>query len=247
MLRISGHGTVATLVGLSAPVTDSSKNKSRSHKKLKVIFSGAHPDDPECGCGGTMALYAERGHEVISLYLTRGEAGISGKSHQESAKIRTKEVEKACSILKVQPKFIGQIDGNTEITEKRYEETRKLFKIEKPDLVFNHWPIDGHRDHRANSLLIYDAWLSLGKTFTLFYYEVFSGTQSQLFQPSHYVNISSSADQKKAAITAHKSQNMENYYSDYRLLIDRFRGMEYNCRYAEAFYLHVQSPKNTLL
>ena len=50
--------------------------------KLKVIFAGAHPDDMETAGGGTIARYADQGHDVVSLYLTRGEAGMRGKSHE---------------------------------------------------------------------------------------------------------------------------------------------------------------------
>src|SRR5262245_10068483 len=58
---------------------------------LRVVCVGAHPDDAEAGCGGTLARYAERGHHVTIIYLTRGEAGIKRKSHEEAAAIRTAE------------------------------------------------------------------------------------------------------------------------------------------------------------
>ena len=68
-------------------------------KKLSIVCIGAHPGDPEFGCGGTMAKYANAGHSVTFLYLTRGEAGDPTKSYAESAAIRTKEAENACKIL----------------------------------------------------------------------------------------------------------------------------------------------------
>src|SRR5207253_6739399 len=55
------------------------------NRKLNVVVVGAHPDDPESGAGGTMARMADLGHEVVAIYLTRGEAGIAGKAHEESA------------------------------------------------------------------------------------------------------------------------------------------------------------------
>src|SRR2546430_17564300 len=58
---------------------------------LKIVCVGAHPDDPESGCGGTLARYAELGHRVTILYLTRGERGIPGKSYQEAGAIRSAE------------------------------------------------------------------------------------------------------------------------------------------------------------
>ncbi|HEV3143521.1 MAG TPA: PIG-L family deacetylase, partial [Gemmataceae bacterium] len=112
--------------------------------KLKIVVAGAHPDDPESACGGTMARYADLGHEVVALYLTRGEAGMKGKTHQEAATIRSAEAEKACEILKARAVFASQIDGSTEINAARYDDFRKLLDAEKPDLVFTHWPVDTH-------------------------------------------------------------------------------------------------------
>src|SRR5437763_620444 len=71
--------------------------------KLKVVDVGGHPDDPESGVGGTMARLADLGHEVVALYLTRGEAGIKGKSADDAAAIRSAECEAACRILNARP------------------------------------------------------------------------------------------------------------------------------------------------
>ncbi len=73
--------------------------------KQKILVVGAHPDDPETMCGGTMALYSSKGNIVVSAYLTRGEAGIENKSFEESAKIRTDEANKACDMLKAGRNF----------------------------------------------------------------------------------------------------------------------------------------------
>src|SRR5438034_6149532 len=81
--------------------------------RLNVVCVGGHPDDPESGCGGTLARYSAAGHAVTVVYLTRGEAGIRGKPHEEAAAIRSAECEAACKILGVRPVFAGQIDGAT--------------------------------------------------------------------------------------------------------------------------------------
>src|SRR5579864_1993749 len=81
-------------------------------KKLSIVCIGAHPGDPEFGCGGTMAKFSNAGHSVSFLYLTRGEAGDPSKSYAESAAVRTKEAEKACKILNAKAVFVGQTDGN---------------------------------------------------------------------------------------------------------------------------------------
>src|SRR5262245_12073464 len=103
--------------------------------KLKILVAGGHPDDPESACGGTMARYADLGHDVTALYLTRGEAGLKGKTHQEAAAIRTAEAEKACEILKAKALFASQIDGSTEINDARYDDFRKILDAEKSHML----------------------------------------------------------------------------------------------------------------
>ncbi|HLY70017.1 MAG TPA: PIG-L family deacetylase, partial [Puia sp.] len=61
--------------------------------KLTIICVGAHPGDPEFGCGGTMNKCAKTGHDVTFLYLTRGEAYDSSISYSRAAALRTKEAE----------------------------------------------------------------------------------------------------------------------------------------------------------
>jgi LmbE family N-acetylglucosaminyl deacetylase len=208
--------------------------------RLKVIVVGGHPDDPESGCGGTMARVADAGHEVVAVYLTRGEAGIAGKSHQEAATIRSAECLAACKLLHARAVFAGQLDGATEINTARYEEMRALLDAEKPDIVFTHWPIDTHRDHRAASFLVYDAWLRLHKAFALYYFEVMSGSQTQHFSPTDFVDITATEERKRAACFAHQSQNPAGFY-DHHDKMNRFRGLESGHKFAEAFVRHQQS------
>jgi N-acetylglucosamine malate deacetylase 1 len=203
-------------------------------RRLKLIVAGGHPDDPESTAGGTMALFADQGHEVVALYLTRGEAGIKGKSAAEAAVIRTAEAEKACAILKARPRFVGQVDGATEINASRYDEVRRILEEEKPDVVLAQWPVDTHRDHRALSLLVTDAWHRSGRAFALFYTEAETGIQTQHFTPTHYVDISAVEPRKRAACDAHVSQNPAGFYADHEV-VHRFRGQESGCDRAEAF------------
>src|SRR5438309_701098 len=86
-MRVTGGAVpLSRMLGLARPDAQAGKSP-----KLTIVVAGGHPDDPESGCGGTMARYADAGNKVISLYLTRGEAGIPGKSHDEAAAIRTRE------------------------------------------------------------------------------------------------------------------------------------------------------------
>jgi LmbE family N-acetylglucosaminyl deacetylase len=233
--------TFGTAIGLTNASALESSTATSFEKKMKILVVGAHPDDPETMCGGVMALYSNLGHEVVSAYLTRGEAGIKGKSYEESAKIRTAEALTACDILKVRPEFIGQIDGNCEITKERYSQIINFFKKEDPDIIFTHWPIDTHRDHRICSILVYDAWLILEHKSAFYYCEVMSGIQSQNFTPTDYIDITGVVKQKHKACFAHVSQKIEETYQDHHGKMEIFRGMEFGCHYAEAFVRHVKS------
>ncbi|MBX7259192.1 MAG: PIG-L family deacetylase [Candidatus Hydrogenedentes bacterium] len=235
---------VAAIAGASVlPLT--AEAQASPDRKLKVVVAGGHPDDPESGCGGLIALYAAAGHEVVNLYLTRGEAGIAGKTDDEAAAIRTAEAEAACKILGARPVFAGQIDGAAEVSGKHYETIRRILDEEKPDLVLTHWPIDTHRDHRAASLLVYDAWLASGREFTLYYYEVESGHQSQHFHATHYVDITSVESKKREACYSHKSQNPDDFYGLHTEM-HRFRGMESGAKFAEAYIRLAQNRSERL-
>lgn len=235
MLKITGAAVAGvSLLGVPA-VAGASGGGEKQNRRRKALVIGAHPDDPETGCGGTMLLLRDAGYDVLSVYMTKGQGGISGKSHDEAAAIRVKEGERACGILGARPLFMSQIDGNSEINKARYIEMREVIAAEKPDIVFTHWPIDSHPDHRVCSLLVYDAWRRLDYSFELYYYEVMSGTQTQLFLPTDYVDISSVAGRKREACYCHESQDMASLYEQWHDGMERFRGLELRCERAEAF------------
>ena len=81
----------------------------RAEPALKIVFAGGHPGDPECGCAGTMARYADLGHEVVVLYLNRGEGYCGSSPLDRCAAIRTAEAQKACQILKARAEKSGLI------------------------------------------------------------------------------------------------------------------------------------------
>lgn len=214
-------------------------------RKLKVIVAGGHPGDPEYGCGGTISLYSKRGDEVALLYLNRGQGGISHRSPEEAGAIRTAEANKACALLKARPVFANQVDGRSVVDKPHYDSFCELVASEKPDVMFTHWPIDGHPDHRAMSMLCYEAWLRLGKRFGFYFYEVSSGEDTLMFSPTEYVDITSEQTTKRAACYAHASQSPDRFYS-LQDQIARFRGVESGFRAAEAFIRHVHSPGELL-
>lgn len=62
-------------MGAVLPAAAATPDLAATARKLKVAVVGGHPDDPESGCGGTIARYTEEGHEAVIIYLTRGESG----------------------------------------------------------------------------------------------------------------------------------------------------------------------------
>jgi LmbE family N-acetylglucosaminyl deacetylase len=203
------------------------------------MFSGPLYE-PETGCGGTICRLAAEGHVLVAVYLTRGEAGLRGVSHEEAAKIRSAEAEEACRVMNARPVFFGQIDGDTVINKDEYDKMAALIRDENPHMVLTQWPIDTHRDHRVAAMLVYDTWERFrrdeSRAFDLYYYEVLTGNQTQNFQPAYYVDITAYAGQKKEASMKHACQNPQEWYPIHEKMAE-FRGFEapWGCRFAEAF------------
>jgi LmbE family N-acetylglucosaminyl deacetylase len=225
--------SLATLPVLS--VSAEGPSHAEHAQQLHVVCVGGHPDDPESGCGGTLARYAALGHRVTIVYLTRGERGIPGKSLAEAAAIRTAEAERACAILGATPVFAGQIDGATEVNADQTHRFTKLLASARPDVVFTHWPIDTHLDHQVASVLTFRAVLALQHAFPVFYFEVNAGDQTRGFPPTILVDIGSVRETKKRALVAHVSQDGEAIYRQHHEPMESFRGREAGCAAAEAF------------
>ncbi|MBV9761778.1 MAG: PIG-L family deacetylase [Acidobacteriaceae bacterium] len=231
-------GCAAALLGGTIRAQDAAPRK-------KILVAGGHPGDPEYGCGGTVAKFTSLGHDVTFLYLNRGEKGCPGKPARECSQTRAAEAQRACRILHAQPRFADQIDGEAIVDAAHYDQLRSLLEAENPDLILTHWPVDNHRDHRAISTLIYDAWLKSGKASGFYYYEVSDGEDTMLFSPTDYVDITHTEARKRAACYAHASQSPDRYYG-LQSQVTHFRGIESGFEQAEAFVRHPESKAGLL-
>jgi LmbE family N-acetylglucosaminyl deacetylase len=235
MLTVSGGLLGAPLFAWPAMANGGSAD---GKDKIKVIVVGGHPDDPESGCGGTICKLTQAGHEVVSLYLTRGEAGIAGTSHEAAAKIRSSEISAACKVTNSRPRFFGQVDGDTMVNKEAYARMDQILEEENPHIVLTHWPIDTHPDHRVASNLVYNTWNRFRwddtKAFDLYYYEVLTGAQTQNFHPGYYIDITETHELKKEATMKHVSQKPEEWFDTHEKM-SLFRGFESGSKYAEAF------------
>ncbi len=242
-LLIGAGGLVSTLA-LGAPGADAlgelrTAAEDPPGQKLKIIVAGGHPGDPEYGCGGAIARLTNLGHEVVLLYLNDGAWPPTGAS------VRIAEAKKACELLKARPAYAGQFNGHAVVDNEHYEAYAKLIEGEKPDAIITQWPIDNHRDHRAITMLSYDAWRQSKKSFSLYYYEVSDGEDTLQFSPTHYVDITETEAVKRAACYAHASQTPDRYYA-LQDQVAAFRGIEGGYKRAEAFVLQLQSPGDPL-
>jgi LmbE family N-acetylglucosaminyl deacetylase len=208
---------------------------TKSAAKKKIVCVGGHPDDPESGCGGTLAVLANAGHDVTIIYLTTGEAGIPGTSHDDAARIRKQEAINACKILNCKPVFAGQIDGDTVVSNDTLKHLQELIAAEKPDVVFTHWPIDSHKDHQCASLLTIQTWIRAEDKFALYFFEVCTGEQTLGFHPDVFVDITATQETKRKAVYCHVSQDPPGIYGCGHTAMEDFRGRELGVKAAEGF------------
>jgi len=227
--------TAAAGIGvLSLPGLLHAKPTNPSDKK-KIVCVGGHPDDPESGCGGTLAKLVAAGHDVTIIYLTTGEAGIDGKSHDEAARIRKQEAINACKVLNTKSVFAGQIDGDTVVSNETLKHLQSLLADEQPDVVFTHWPIDSHKDHQCASLLTIQSWIRAENKFSLYFFEVCTGEQTLGFHPDIFVDITETQEIKRKSVYCHVSQDPPGIYGCGHAAMEDFRGRELGVKAAEGF------------
>jgi LmbE family N-acetylglucosaminyl deacetylase len=184
MLRQSS-ALAATAAALLPANSEGQRKAPEPDKKLSVVSVGGHFDDPQTCAGGALTLYADQGHDVVALSLTGGPPPAPDANPEERQVKNRLNAMRMAEILKIRLDCLHYGGSNSgqftlpivygtgsEITGERYKEfTEILLHKYKPDIVFTHWPIDFHMDHRAASLLTYSAWLASGKKFPLHYME----------------------------------------------------------------------------
>ena len=182
--------------------------------KVDILAFGAHPDDIELGCGGSIAKAVAEGKKVGLVDLTRGELGTRG-----SAEIRKEEAEKAAVVLGVAFRInLGFRDGFFVNDKAHQMAIIALLRTHQPELVLCNAIDDRHIDHAKGSQLVSDAcFLSgLAKIKTLDTDEntevpwrpsrVYHYIQWKEITPDFVLDISEHIDQKMEAIQAYSSQ-----------------------------------------
>ena len=200
---------------------------------MKILVVGAHPDDPESGCGGLAVRCVEAGHEVVFTYATAFRQGrrFFGRPEKE---VRTEEALAACEVFGVRGVVLDYPHEGIDVNAENRTRVTAYLIDERPDVVIAHWPVDTHPDHRCVGALALSAYLTPETDFEFYYFEVMTGVQSLHFHPTHYVDISDVAETKRRALLCHRSQDGEAVWQDHELM-HRFRGRECGVERAEAY------------
>ena len=181
--------------------------------KLDILAFGAHPDDVELGCGGTIAKEIQLGKKVGIIDLTRGELGTRG-----SAEIRDTEAAKAAKILGVAVREnLRMRDGFFKNDEAHQLQIIEMIRKYNPEIVLCNAIDDRHIDHGRGSSLVSDACFLSGlrRIETSHNNElqeawrpkvVYHYIQWQNIEPDFVVDISAQMEQRMLAIRAYRSQ-----------------------------------------
>jgi LmbE family N-acetylglucosaminyl deacetylase len=217
---------------------------------MRVLAIGAHPDDLEILCGGTLARFAGRGDPVTMLVMSDGSAGHAQIAAPELATIREREARAAAAVIGAELIWLGLPDEfvfNDEPTRRRLLDA---IRAARPDLILTHAPMDYHPDHVATHRTVFDASFVMGLpnvqtpspphpgVAPLFYFDTLAG---QGFLPTEYVDISETFAVKREMLRQHASQVEWLQYHDgidivaFMETVARFRGLQCGAEYAEGF------------
>lgn len=195
---------------------------------MRILAIGAHPDDIEFGCGGTLIKYAQQGHEVSLLVMTDGGAG------GEPA-VRRQEQDDAARVLCARRVLWGDYpDTAIPLDRECIQRVERAMRTIRPDFIFVHHQDDTHQDHRHLAVATVTA---TRYTRNVLFFE---GPTTQAFSPNVFVDIDTCLDAKIAALEAHASQVTKTNIEGLSILdlarsSAHFRGIQGRARNAEAF------------
>lgn len=220
---------------------------------MNILAIGAHPDDVELLCGGTLAVHVARGDTVCAAVVTGGGKGGSGTPEDETVAMRVAEFRKASDVLGVRAVGVG-VAGDCRVIDspELRGELAEVIRQAAPDVVITHCPGDYHPDHSACLAVVRGACMTavaetprgagrkLGVFPQLFIMDTVSGSS---FTPHFYVDISAVWETKRRALAEHKSQLgfMKPRHTDLLTMAENhaeWRGRQCGSPMAEAFRFH---------
>ena len=210
-----------------------------------ILAFGAHPDDIEFGCGGTVRKLIEKGWSAVHVCVTSGEAGSSTIDRATLAATREQEALRAAEVLGAERvHFLRAADGLTQYSRDHKIAVINLIREVRPDILFVHASSDQFPDHKLIHELVMSAvagaagpWYqeSIGEPHlpgTILGYEVWHPLN--IYQLS--VDITTTVERKLAALRCHRSQIEATNYDEASLGLARYRGvMSFSSTHAEVF------------
>ena len=223
-----------------SPATCDDKQPSPAYlglngKKMNVFALGAHPDDIEIGCGGTLSHLHNEGYNILAVTFSRGEKGLSQQIRRNN--IRIKETQEAMKTLgSIRTKCYNLPDTKLrDHIHKMRDIIEEIVQQFEPDLIFTHSSKDIHQDHRA----VHEATIVAmqHRTCSILCYENCRTDSS--FSPSFFVSLDGVLDKKITALKTHKTQNGKFYVDPDVILANAvFRGSQARLRFAEGFEIN---------
>ena len=198
---------------------------------LTVLCLGAHCDDIEIGCGGTLLYLRSALPEVRFHWIVFSASGSRGQEAAKAAELFTAGCEKAVALK-------GFRDGFLPYSGSQVKDCFEEIKAQvKPDLIFTHWHGDAHQDHRLISELTSNTF----RNHLILEFEI-PKYDGDMGRPSVYVPLGPDVYQTKIRhiFDAFQSQHAKHWFQrDTFLALMRLRGMECRApeRYAEGLFL----------
>lgn len=201
-----------------------------------ILFVGAHPDDIEVGCGGTVIEHIKNGDNVVALIVTDGDQGLSKYKKDHN---RLEETTSALTLSGIKNSNLIFLHlSDTSLWKERdmlLTSIEKIFEKYDIDRVYTHTDKSYHQDHITVSEETVRALRNDRKTDILAYET--NGSTKPIFFPSYFVDIGNVLDMKLDMLNCHKSQK-EKFTNNCELIIAlaRFRASQAKLlSYAEAF------------
>jgi len=202
-----------------------------------VLAVGAHADDVEIGCGGTIALHAIKGDNVIILIMAESSyTSYDGKilRTKEEAEIEVRDAAKVLGVRNVIN--LGFKNKEVPYSVESIEAINEIIDRYNINLIYTHWYHDTHQDHKRTTQSVLAAGRYV-KNILMYEPEYPAGRSYLGFRNQYYVDITPTFHIKMEALKQHKSQ-VKKYGKDFLEAVEaraRHRGYEIGSRYAECF------------
>lgn len=206
--------------------------------KMNVLAIGAHFDDIECGCGGTIAKHVLVGDNVTMLVVSDSAYFDRITKHGRTKEIALKEGRAGADILGVKKLECLEYKGRVfEVSLKLIEDLEAIIRNLKIDTVYTHWIHDVHQDHSTISRATLTAARYMPR---LLMYQSNWYIPPKAFDGNFFVDISDVINKKIGAIKAHKSEYKrkgEEKWIDFIVTQNHAEGVKIGKEYAEAFQI----------